>query len=137
MDIRTHCDICKLCGNAEQMPGSLACKNKIKHKFYTGYWHNGTHWHVMQTGRVLTKDTFWHTKKGKQALAKNKKTKTKVVTKYTQQHHELLHEWSNDISGFKQKDQMENFIFYMTSHPFCRMVEYRIDEMLIGFSWLI
>jgi hypothetical protein len=137
MKIETHCDICQLCIKAEQRPGSPVCKNKIIRKFYEAYWHNGIHWYLLSKGRILTKATLKHTKKGKKARNKNKNILTYIAATYNHEHDEILKEWSNDISGFQSKGHMDRFIFYMTTHPFSRILEYRLDGYLIGFSWLI
>jgi len=137
MEIKTHCDVCRLCVKTEQYPGSKVCENKMINKFKNGYWHNGNNWHVMQKGRVLTKATFKSTKNGRQAILKNKNTSTNITTDYSSIHHEILDEWRNDISAFNREGQMENFIFYMTTHPFSQILEFSVNGFIIGFSWLI
>jgi hypothetical protein len=137
MEINTHCEVCKLCSKPGQHPGSQICKDKITGKFKSGYWDNGIEWVIIDTGRVLTKDTLIHTYKEKRVRQKNTNTKTHVVSKYTPEHEEVLREWTNDISGFKRAGHIEKYIFYLSSHPFSLIVEFRIDGYLIGFSWLL
>jgi hypothetical protein len=137
MNPANHCSICQLCAVSEQFPGSNACGDKMTDSFMRGYWHNGNGWHIMRDGRVLTKSTLSNSQEWQRAQKKNKDTQTFITVIYNQEHESILLEWKDDVAVFEDKESLEKFVFYITTHPFSLILEYRVGGILVGFNWLI
>ena len=133
--MQNHCSICRLC--SEREIGNVDCKNLIKDEFYKGFWHNGRRWVKMKKSGVLTLSSLKRTKHSSTYRLRNKNTVLSVTTKFTKEHENILREWSEIISGFQHRGHRDKFIFYMSTHPFGEILEFRLNDKLIGFEWLI
>lgn len=130
-----HCSNCRLCRSREL--GSVDCKNRIKAKFHQGFWHNGNGWLKMDKSRALTLSSLKQTKHSSIYRSRNQNTISSITYEFTEEHEKVLREWSLIISGFQRRGNRERFIFYMSTHPCSQILEFRINDELIGFDWLI
>jgi hypothetical protein len=109
----------------------------MKDKFYEGFWHNGRRWIKVKKGGALTLSSLKQTKHSATYRLRNEDTVLSLTTKFTKEHENILREWSEIISGFQHRGHIGQFIFYMSTHPFGKILEFRINGELIGFDWFI
>lgn len=132
--VANHCHFCKLCIVEERLLGGVSCKKNLYQKFKQGQWHDGIEWHPLRLGRAVDRASLIISKSRQQYIAKNNTTKVLVVKEFTQEHLTVMQTWSAMIKGFWN---IKEFINYMSTHPFSRIIEFRHNGTLIGFDWII
>ncbi len=129
-----HCSICKLCPETEQLLGGEECKAKQYQQFKNAQWHDGIEWHPLRLGRAVDKNSIVLSKSRKRYIAKNKETKVLISSTFTEEHLNVMNMWSRGIQSFWN---IQEFTDYMISHPFAYLLEFRVEETLVGFDWII
>ncbi len=108
--------------------------HEMSQRFRQGWWHDGIGWHSLRLGRAISQETLVLPKDKVKFKRRNKQTQLTVVKQFTQEHAGVLETWSKIITGFWN---IREFIHYMSTHPWACILEFRVDDVLIGFDWLI